>query len=148
MNCDNINNKILTSIQVFSVTLICLLILVSHIFYFDTTIIDYTNIVFIILLLSTILQSLLVTWLSYFKSKYSMNFVRLKSFFYEQTLIEKNLTFNKIDSVVLENISATYGDKRIFDNINIRFDSGNIYVITGHNGSGKSTLLKKYYMDL
>lgn len=142
MNYENINNQILTSIQVFSVTLICLLILVSHIFYFDTTIIDYTNIVFIILLLSTILQPLLVTWLSYFKSKYSMNFVHLKSFFYEQTLIEKNLTFNKIDSVVLENISATYGDKRIFDNINIRFDSGNIYVITGHNGSGKSTLLK------
>lgn len=79
------------STQVFSVTLICLLILVSHIFYFDTTIIDYTNIVFIILLLSTILQPLLVTWLSYFKSKYSMNFVRLKSFFLRTNIDRKKL---------------------------------------------------------
>ena len=142
MNYENINNQILTSIQVFSISLICLLILVSHIFYFDTTIIDYANIVFIILLLSTILQPLFITCLSYFKSKYSMNFVHLKSSLNEKILMEKNLPINKIDSVVLENISATYDDKYIFDNVNVQFSSGNIYVITGNNGSGKSTLLK------
>lgn len=42
----------------------------------------------------------------------------------------------------LKNISYKVEDKTILDDINLEFDYGEIYAITGHNGSGKSTLVK------
>ena len=42
----------------------------------------------------------------------------------------------------LKNISYKINDKVILDNINLKFEAGNIVAITGHNGSGKSTLTK------
>lgn len=42
----------------------------------------------------------------------------------------------------LKNISYKVEDKTILDDINLEFDYGKIYAITGHNGSGKSTLVK------
>lgn len=42
----------------------------------------------------------------------------------------------------LKNIGYCAGEKTILDDVNLRFDYGKIYAITGHNGSGKSTLVK------
>ncbi len=42
----------------------------------------------------------------------------------------------------LKNISYKVPDKVILEDINLNFDYGKIYAITGHNGSGKSTLTK------
>ena len=42
----------------------------------------------------------------------------------------------------LKNISYKVEEKTILDDINLEFDYGKIYAITGHNGSGKSTLVK------
>ena len=42
----------------------------------------------------------------------------------------------------LKNITYKIEDKTILDDINLEFDYGKIYAITGHNGSGKSTLVK------
>ena len=39
-------------------------------------------------------------------------------------------------------ISLRYGARILFDNVNIKFTSGNCYGIIGANGSGKSTFLK------
>lgn len=42
----------------------------------------------------------------------------------------------------LKNITYKVEDKVILDNINLKFNKGEIVAITGHNGSGKSTLTK------
>lgn len=41
-----------------------------------------------------------------------------------------------------ENISLQYGKRVLFDEVNIKFTSGNCYGIIGANGAGKSTFLK------
>ncbi len=41
-----------------------------------------------------------------------------------------------------ENIVLQYGKRVLFDEVNIKFTSGNCYGIIGANGSGKSTFLK------
>jgi len=44
--------------------------------------------------------------------------------------------------IKLENISFSYGEKRIFDGLNACFDKGSFCCIVGPNGSGKTTLLE------
>ncbi len=45
-------------------------------------------------------------------------------------------------TVILNNLVKYFGRRLVFNNINHRFDSGNIYGIVGPNGSGKSTIVK------
>lgn len=46
-----------------------------------------------------------------------------------------------IESINLEKLSFSYGDKILFDNFSAKFEKGKIYGIIGENGAGKSTLL-------
>ncbi len=41
-----------------------------------------------------------------------------------------------------DNISLLFTDRKLFDNVNIKFTPGNCYGIIGANGAGKSTFLK------
>ena len=41
-----------------------------------------------------------------------------------------------------QNISLQYGKRILFDEVNIKFTSGNCYGVIGANGAGKSTFLK------
>ncbi|MEM6343628.1 MAG: ABC transporter ATP-binding protein [Bacteroidota bacterium] len=43
--------------------------------------------------------------------------------------------------MVLENISFGYGEKRIFDQLNVQLKPSNIYGLIGPNGVGKTTLM-------
>jgi len=40
------------------------------------------------------------------------------------------------------NVSLRYGDKKLFEDVNIKFTPGNCYGVIGANGAGKSTFLK------
>ena len=40
------------------------------------------------------------------------------------------------------NVSLQYGSKKLFEDVNLKFTSGNCYGIIGANGAGKSTFLK------
>jgi len=40
------------------------------------------------------------------------------------------------------NITLSFGDKKLFESVSIKFTSGNCYGLIGANGSGKSTFLK------
>ena len=42
--------------------------------------------------------------------------------------------------LVIENFSKSYGPKKIFENVNFKFEHGKIYGLLGRNGSGKTTL--------
>lgn len=46
-----------------------------------------------------------------------------------------------IKHIKMVDVSLTYSDKLILNNINISFEKGNIYNIVGTNGSGKTSLL-------
>lgn len=45
-------------------------------------------------------------------------------------------------SLILQNLTKSFGRRLIFKEINEEFNSGNIYGFAGSNGSGKSTLAK------
>lgn len=42
----------------------------------------------------------------------------------------------------VNNVSLRYGGRKLFDDVNIKFNSGNCYGVIGANGAGKSTFLK------
>lgn len=46
-----------------------------------------------------------------------------------------------IRQVKIENLSFSFGDKQLIENLNYTFEKGNIYCLKGENGCGKSTLL-------
>lgn len=44
--------------------------------------------------------------------------------------------------IELKKVKKKFKKQLIFDNINLKFESGKIYCLFGPNGSGKSVLLK------
>ena len=46
------------------------------------------------------------------------------------------------DSITVENLSFSYGDKSVLESSDFRFEKGGKYALTGPSGCGKSTLLK------
>ncbi|WP_336603148.1 ATP-binding cassette domain-containing protein [Mycoplasma anserisalpingitidis] len=44
--------------------------------------------------------------------------------------------------IEVQNLSKIFSDKKLFENVNIKFLEGNTYGIIGANGAGKSTFLK------
>lgn len=44
--------------------------------------------------------------------------------------------------ITVSNISLRYGDRKLFEDVNIKFTQGNCYGLIGANGAGKSTFLK------
>lgn len=42
----------------------------------------------------------------------------------------------------LNNVGLSFGKRQLFDDVNIKFESGNCYGLIGANGAGKSTFLK------
>ncbi|MFV8413983.1 ABC-F family ATP-binding cassette domain-containing protein [Mycoplasma sp. Sp48II] len=44
--------------------------------------------------------------------------------------------------IEVQNLSKIFSDKKLFENVNLKFTEGNTYGIIGANGAGKSTFLK------
>ena len=44
--------------------------------------------------------------------------------------------------ITVHNVGLQYGDRKLFDEVNIKFTPGNCYGLIGANGAGKSTFLK------
>ena len=44
--------------------------------------------------------------------------------------------------ITVNNLSLRYGKRILFEDVNLKFTSGNCYGIIGANGAGKSTFLK------
>lgn len=47
-----------------------------------------------------------------------------------------------ISMINVTNVSLRYGDKKLFEDVNLKFTPGNCYGVIGANGAGKSTFLK------
>ena len=44
--------------------------------------------------------------------------------------------------VEIKNLSKSYGDKKVVDNLSLTINDGEIYGFIGHNGAGKTTTIK------
>lgn len=44
--------------------------------------------------------------------------------------------------LTVNNVALRYGDKKLFEDVSIKFTPGNCYGLIGANGAGKSTFLK------
>src|SRR5699024_6933916 len=44
--------------------------------------------------------------------------------------------------ITVSNVSLRYGDKKLFEDVNLQFNPGHCYGLIGANGAGKSTFLK------
>ena len=44
--------------------------------------------------------------------------------------------------ITVSNVSLRYGDRKLFEDVNIKFNPGNCYGLIGANGAGKSTFIK------
>ena len=44
--------------------------------------------------------------------------------------------------IAVSNVSLRFGDRKLFEDVNIKFNPGNCYGLIGANGAGKSTFLK------
>lgn len=47
-----------------------------------------------------------------------------------------------IKLITVTNVSLRYGERKLFDDVNLKFTPGNCYGVIGANGAGKSTFLK------
>jgi ATPase subunit of ABC transporter with duplicated ATPase domains len=54
----------------------------------------------------------------------------------------KILEEDGIKVITVTNVGLRYGDKKLFEDVNIKFTPGNCYGVIGANGAGKSTFLK------
>ena len=50
--------------------------------------------------------------------------------------------------ITVSNLSVQFGKRVLFNDVNLKFTSGNCYGIIGANGAGKSTFLRTIYGDL
>ena len=50
--------------------------------------------------------------------------------------------------ITVSNVSVQFGNRVLFNDVNLKFTSGNCYGIIGANGAGKSTFLRTIYGDL
>lgn len=66
----------------------------------------------------------------------------------KENIIDKQFNINNVECISLENISFSYGEKKVLSKISYMFKKDKKYAIVGESGSGKSTLLniinKKY----
>jgi len=90
-------------------------------------------------------------YVEYIKAKVSME--RISSILIpdkkSETMIPKVELLNSISRIKLENISFSYGNKLVLENLSIDLTKGKRYGFVGMSGSGKSTLVKllgKFYL--
>ena len=50
--------------------------------------------------------------------------------------------------LTVSDVSLRFSDRKLFDDVNIKFTEGNTYGLIGANGAGKSTFLKILAGDL
>lgn len=50
--------------------------------------------------------------------------------------------------IIVNEVSKSFGTRTLFDNVSVKFNSGNRYGLTGPNGAGKSTFLKILIGDI
>lgn len=67
---------------------------------------------------------------------------RLKAIFDECEQTNGTEQLEDIEEIECSEISFSYGEEKVFSDLNMRFEKGGVYAFMGDNGSGKSTLIQ------
>ncbi len=100
---------------------------------------EYANSILILLLLSSILSSLITSWVALKKSQYSFEFIGTEEVEAKRDVVP--ISVAKIKQLSCHDVSKKWGERLIFNKLNLEFNSGELTVVTGGNGTGKSSLL-------
>lgn len=139
LDTSQITNRLLASTQIFIALTGSFLIATVNAISDYARLYEYSNSILILLLLSSILSSLITSWVALKKSQYSFEFIGL-----EKVESESNLTpipVSKIKQLSCQNLCKKWDERLVFTKLNFEFNSGELTVITGGNGTGKSSLL-------
>ncbi|MBQ4117138.1 MAG: ABC transporter ATP-binding protein [Clostridia bacterium] len=75
-------------------------------------------------------------------SKYIDNYRKFIEYEVKIPENENGIVPVNIEKLELKNVSFSYGDKKVIDNVNMSVRKGEKIAIVGHNGAGKTTLVK------
>ena len=100
---------------------------------------EYANSILILLLLSSILSSLITSWVALKKSQYSFEFIGTEEVEAKRDAVP--ISVAKIKQLSCHDLSKKWDERLIFNKLNLEFNSGELTVVTGGNGTGKSSLL-------
>ena len=139
LDSTHITNRLLASTQIFIALTGSFLIVTVNIIRDYAHISEYSNSILILLLLSSILNSLITSWVALKKSQYSFEFIGLEEVGLESNLV--TIPVSKIEQLSCRNLYKKWDEKLVFNKLNCEFNSGELTVIIGGNGTGKSSLL-------
>lgn len=143
----NIKNKTakIQMLTELSVTLCAILMItVGGVLVFNQVITFPIMLVGVVALMSSFAPTLAISALPSNLTQTLASGERLLSLMEEKPIvneIENGENF-KFENLRVDNLSFSYGDKKVLKNINIEVGSGEIVGLVGSSGSGKSTLLK------
>ena len=132
LDSTHITNRLLASTQIF-IGLTGSFLIATIISMRDYEhIAEYANSILILLLLSSILSSLITSWVALKKSQYSFEFIGTEEVEAKRDVVP--ISVAKIKQLSCHDLSKKWDERLIFN-------SGELTVVTGGNGTGKSSLL-------
>lgn len=139
LDSTHITNRLLASTQIF-IGLTGSFLIATIISMRDYEhIAEYANSILILLLLSSILSSLITSWVALKKSQYSFEFIGTEEVEAKRDVVP--ISVAKIKQLSCHDLSKKWDERLIFNKLNLEFNSGELTVVTGGNGTGKSSLL-------
>jgi ABC-type multidrug transport system fused ATPase/permease subunit len=63
----------------------------------------------------------------------------------EEADLTAGMEVGRIRSIEAQGVEIVRGDKRILENVNVKFEPGRFYVVVGPNGAGKTTLVESLF---
>lgn len=139
LDSTHITNRLLASTQIFiGLTGSFLIATITSMRDYEH-IAEYANSILILLLLSSILSSLITSWVALKKSQYSFEFIGTEEVEAKRDVVP--ISVAKIKQLSCHDLSKKWDERLVFNKLNYEFNSGELTVITGGNGTGKSSFL-------
>ncbi|MCY7083944.1 ATP-binding cassette domain-containing protein [Streptococcus oralis] len=139
LDSTHITNRLLASTQIFiGLTGSFLIATITSMRDYEH-IAEYANSILILLLLSSILSSLITSWVALKKSQYSFEFIGTEEVEAKRDVVP--ISVAKIKQLSCHDLSKKWDERLVFNKLNFEFNSGELTVITGGNGTGKSSFL-------
>lgn len=139
LDSTHITNRLLASTQIFiGLTGSFLIATITSMKDYEH-IAEHANSILILLLLSSILSSLITSWVALKKSQYSFEFIGTEEVEAKRDVVP--ISVAKIKQLSCHDLSKKWDERLVFNKLNFEFNSGELTVITGGNGTGKSSFL-------
>ncbi|MBQ9013669.1 MAG: ABC transporter ATP-binding protein, partial [Bacilli bacterium] len=92
------------------------------------------------------IKNLIILDKSYIES--NISFKRIHTLLNIDNKKEEGVIIKKINNIVFENISYSYNETKVLNNINLEINKGDFLLVEGRSGRGKSTIFKLLNKEL